>query len=122
MIVGSSGSRAERVAPVSRMRLFAPPAADSFTPSSEVIVKVWPWVQRKFAALPVALTVPPVEGFSDPLMVLGVCLPLEWMHVEARKLGLFVWIVNGICCSLIVLGLVFGSSGSRPQVPALAAA
>src|ERR1700694_3671907 len=54
------------VAPVSRMRLFAPPAADSFRPSSEVIVKVWPWVQRKFAALPVALTVPPVEGFSDP--------------------------------------------------------
>jgi hypothetical protein len=38
-----------------------------------------------------------VEGFSDPLMVLGVCLPLEWMHVEARKLGLFVWLVNGIC-------------------------
>jgi arabinofuranosyltransferase len=63
-----------------------------------------------------------VEGFSDPLMVLGVCLPLEWMHVEARKLGLFVWLVNGICSSLIVLGLVFGSSGSRSPVPALAAA
>jgi arabinofuranosyltransferase len=63
-----------------------------------------------------------VEGFSDPLMVLGVCLPLEWMHVEARKLGLFVWIVNGICSSLIVLGLVFGSSGSPPPVAALATA
>ena len=63
-----------------------------------------------------------VEGFSDPLMVLGVCLPLEWMHVEARKLGLFVWIVNGICSSLIVLGLVFGSSGSRPRGAALATA
>jgi arabinofuranosyltransferase len=63
-----------------------------------------------------------VEGFSDPLMVLAVCLPLEWMHVEARKLGLFVWIVNGICSSLIVLGLVFGFSGARLRVAALATA
>ncbi|HKC12037.1 MAG TPA: hypothetical protein VKI41_08380 [Vicinamibacteria bacterium] len=64
-----------------------------------------------------------VEGFSDPLMVLAVCLPLEWLHVEGRKLGLFVWVVNGTLSSLIALGLVFGLHGrGRPRVAGLIAA
>jgi hypothetical protein len=64
-----------------------------------------------------------VEGFSDPLMVLAVCLPLEWLHVEGRQLGLFVWAVNGIVSSLIALGLVFGPHGrGRPRVAGLIAA
>jgi arabinofuranosyltransferase len=61
-----------------------------------------------------------VEGFSDPLMVLTVCLPLEWLHVEGRQLGLFVWAVNGILSGLIALGLVFGLHGRhRPRVAGL---
>src|SRR5258708_912231 len=64
-----------------------------------------------------------VEGFSNPLMVLTVCLPLEWLHVEGRQLGLYVWAVNGIFSSLIALGLVFGLSGSRrPRLTGLIAA
>ena len=64
-----------------------------------------------------------VEGFSDPLMVLTVCLPLEWLHIEGRKLGLFVWTVNGVLSSLIALGLVFGLRGrGRPRVAGLIAA
>jgi arabinofuranosyltransferase len=64
-----------------------------------------------------------VEGFSNPLMVLTVCLPLEWLHVEGRKLGLFVWTVNGTLSGLIALGLVFGLHGSgRPRMAGLIAA
>jgi len=63
-----------------------------------------------------------VEGFSDPLMVLGVCLPLEWMHVEARRLGLYVWTVNGVFSGLIVLGLVYLPSTPRARIAGVAAA
>jgi arabinofuranosyltransferase len=64
-----------------------------------------------------------VEGFSDPLMVLAVCLPLEWLHVEGPKLGLYVWAFNGIASSLIALGLVFGLHGrGRPRLAGLIAA
>jgi hypothetical protein len=63
-----------------------------------------------------------VEGFSDPLTVLGLCLPLEWMHVEPRKLGLYVWIVNGVVSSLIVLGLLSGLPTARTRAAPLAAA
>jgi arabinofuranosyltransferase len=64
-----------------------------------------------------------VEGFSNPLTTLGICLPLELVGVEGRKLGLFVWFVNGALSSLIVLALVFGRSGKLrpPLVGCLAA-
>src|SRR5216683_8083196 len=53
--------------PVSkRIRLLAPPLADSHKPSSEVTVKVVPAVQRKLPPLQTALTVPPVAGFNVP--------------------------------------------------------
>jgi hypothetical protein len=52
-----------------------------------------------------------VEGFSDPLTVLAVCLPLEWLRVPAAHLGLFAWCLNGFLHGLIVI--VLAGPGDR---------
>jgi arabinofuranosyltransferase len=56
-----------------------------------------------------------VEGFSDPLMVLAVCTPLEALGVKPDHLGLTVAAVNGIAHALIALVLFarFGGETGR---------
>ncbi len=56
-----------------------------------------------------------IEGFSDPLMVLAVCTPVEALGVSADHLGLAVAAVNGIAHALIAVLLFarFGGTTGR---------
>lgn len=52
-----------------------------------------------------------IEGFSDPLTVLAISWPLEWLRVPGRMLGLCVWSLNALLHGLIALTLL----GSAPD-------
>jgi hypothetical protein len=65
-----------------------------------------------------------VEGFSDPLMILAVCTPLEALRLSAAGLGLAVAMVNGIAHGLIAVVLFarFAGGGATRFLPGAALA
>jgi arabinofuranosyltransferase len=62
-----------------------------------------------------------VEGFSNPLTVLAISLPLELLDVDRSRLGLYVCAINAIPHVLIVLLLLSGRRGG-PDACGLGAA
>jgi hypothetical protein len=56
----------QSVAPTRFMRLFAPPLLDSQRPSLDATLYDVPFVHLKAPPLQVAVTLPPVPGFSAP--------------------------------------------------------
>lgn len=54
-----------------------------------------------------------VEGFTNPLVVLAISLPIELLGIPANLLGLAVNTVHGIFFALIGLYLLFGGQGRK---------
>ena len=63
-----------------------------------------------------------VEGFSEPLILFALAIPLELLKVEGRNIGLVVWIVQALFSGFIAALLYCSGKGYRKWLGCLAAA